>query len=304
MKFKPVLLAALLAVSAHSAFASDPPNLLVREGGAKVAGYSSVYGGADVDMLLPPRSVLEAPGVDLNDFVWCTADNAPFPHWVMFEFKEPQWLTTLVFNNELNDEMAYPGISARQIEVWVGDKTKDDLNKVATFELERNKNGQSVRVDPVQARWLKFNITSNWGNGTWTELSAFAAYDDGSRPAGFADALKKDGKVDVYGIYFDFGSAKLRPESKPSLEEILTFHKSAPDQRLTIEGHTDNIGSDKSNQDLSMKRAEAVIAELVRLGAAPESFKGVGYGATQPVAKNDTPAGRAKNRRVTVRIEQ
>lgn len=284
--------------------AEELPNLLVGEGGARIAGFSSATGGADVDQLLPPRDVLAQPGVDLNDFVWCTADNAPFPHWVTFEFRQPQWLTTLVFNNALNDEMAYPGISARSVEVWIGEGQKDALKKVAAFELERNKNGQSVRITPVQAHRLKFVITRNWGNDTWTEVSAFAAYDDGSRPAGFAEAMKKDGKVDVYGIYFDFASATVRPESRQALDDILAFHKRSTTQKLIIEGHTDNIGSDQANRELSLRRAQAVIDALVKSGGDAKRFSAKGYGATQPVADNSDAAGRAKNRRVTVRIER
>lgn len=284
--------------------AGDLPNLLVREGGARVAGFSSATGGADVDQLLPPREVLAQAGVNLNDFVWCTTDNAPFPHWVTFEFRQPQWLTTLVFNNELNDEMAYPGISARSVEVWVGEGARDDMKKVAAFELERNKNGQSVRIAPVQVQRLKFVITRNWGNDTWTEVSAFAAYDDGSRPAGFAEAMKKDGKVDVYGIYFDFASASLRPESKQALQEILAYHKAETAQKILIEGHTDNVGSDNANRELSLRRARAVIEALAKMGGDARRFKAEGYGAAQPVADNDSAAGRAKNRRVTVRIEK
>lgn len=297
------LLALFLLALSLSSHAGNDSNLLVREGGARVSAFSSVTGGADVDQLLPPRSMLDKPGVDLNDFVWCTADNAPFPHWVLFEFTQPQWLTTLVFNNALNDEMAYPGIAARHVEIWVSGASKDKLVKVASFQLERNKNGQSVRIDPVQVRWLKFVITSNWGNTTWTEVSAFAAYDDGSRPAGFADVLKKHGKVDMYGIYFDFASAALRPESSKALDEILAFHRANPQQKLRIEGHTDDVGTDKANRELSLRRAQAVIAALAKMGAQARQFDAAGFGASQPVTDNTTVAGRAKNRRVTVRLE-
>ncbi|MFZ5484883.1 MAG: OmpA family protein [Pseudomonadota bacterium] len=278
------------------------PNLLVQESGARVAGFSSATGGADVDQLLPPRALLEKSGVDLNDFVWCTADNAPFPHWVLFEFKRPHWLTTLVFNNALNDEMAYPGIAAKQVEVWVSQDAKDALRKIAAFRLERNKNGQSVRIDPVEVRWLKFVITENWGNPTWTELAAFAAYDDGARPTRLAAELNERGKIDLYGLYFDFASATLRSESRPTLEEIVRFQKANPGRNLTVEGHTDNVGSARFNADLSLKRARAVIAELGRMGADTTAFKAVGRGDREPVADNGNEGGRAKNRRVTLRL--
>ncbi|MCB1900614.1 OmpA family protein [Cognatazoarcus halotolerans] len=293
------LAAVMLALVAR---AGTPPNLLVQESGARVAGFSSAAGGADLDVLLPPRALLEQAGVDLNDFVWCSADQAPFPHWVLFEFRRRQWLTTLVFNNALNDEMAYPGIAARHVEVWVGSERPDRLTRVASFELERNRNDQAVQIAPVEARWLKFVITGNWGNDTWTELAAFAAYDDGSRPAGLAAALRRDGKVDVYGIYFDFASATLRHESGPALQEILAFHAAEPQRRLIIEGHTDARGSVAANSALSAARARAVLAELVRHGADERRLEAVGRGASQPVADNASSAGRARNRRVTVRL--
>lgn len=290
----------LTAPMAHAAVSGE--NLLFQENGARVVGFSSSAGGADVDQLLPPRTLLEQPGVQLTDFVWCTADNAPFPHWVEIEFKRKQWLTTLVFNNQLNDEMPYPGISARQVEVWAGTEAKDKLRKLASFELERNKNGQSVRIEPVEVRWLKFVIVSNWGNETWTEISAFAAYDDGSRPASLAAELEQRGKVDIYGIYFDFDSAGLREESAPALQAILGYHRAHPDHALVIEGHTDGQGSERHNLELSKNRAAAVLDALAHQGAERARFQAHGLGAVQPVADNATPEGRARNRRVTVRL--
>jgi outer membrane protein OmpA-like peptidoglycan-associated protein len=298
-----ILLSLCLWLAAPAlAAAGAGQNLLTLENGARVIGFSSEFGGWDAANMVPALARLQEPGVDIQDFVWCTADNAPFPHWVLFELKQKQWLTTFVFNNALKEEAAYPGISARQLEVWVGLEEAGKLKKVAAFQLERNKTGQSVRIEPLQARWIKFVITSNWGHPTWTEMNASAALDDGSRPANFAAELKKHGKVDIYGIYFDFGSARLRAESRPALEEIARFHKANPAQALHIEGHTDNVGTKKYNQDLSMQRAQAVIAELERMGASAGRFIPVGYGADQPVAGNDTEAGRAKNRRVTVRL--
>lgn len=300
MKVLAGLLAALLMGCGHALAA---PNLLVQESGVHIAGYSSVSGGADLNVLLPPRALLEQDGVNLNDFVWCTADKAPFPHWVVFAFPRAQWLTTLVFNTELNDEMAYPGIGARQVEVWAGVESADRLERVAAFALEPNRNGQAVRIPPRQVRWLKFVITRNGGNDTWTELAAFAAYDDGSRPDAFGDALAKHGKVDVYGIYFDFGSAVLRAESAAALDEIERFLNAAPARRLVIEGHSDAIGAVDANLVLSRARAQAVVAALARRGVEATRLSAVGYGASQPVADNARVEGRALNRRVSVRLD-
>lgn len=291
----------LTSLLTSCAWADPPSNLLVRESGARISAFSSASGGADLDVLLPPRERLARAGADLNEFVWCTADNAPFPHWVVFEFPARQWITTVVFNNALNDEMAYPGITAREVEIWVAGDDRQTLRRVATFELERTRNGQSVRIAPVQARWLKFVVTRNWGHPTWTELGAFAAYDDGSRPATLAGALDAQGQIDLYGLYFDFGTATLRPESRPVLEEILAYHRSHPAITLLIEGHTDRIGSDAANDALSLARARAVQTTLVRMGVAATRLATAGQGARQPVADNDSPTGRARNRRVTLR---
>jgi outer membrane protein OmpA-like peptidoglycan-associated protein len=299
MKRLASVLAALFMSCGHVLAA---PNLLVQEGGVRIAGFSSAAGGADLNVLLPPRALLEQDGVNLNDFVWCTADKAPFPHWVVFAFPRAQWLTTLVFNTELNDEMAYPGIGARQVEVWAGVASADRLERIATFELEPNRNGQAVRIPPRQVRWLKFVITRNGGNDTWTELAAFAAYDDGARPDAFGEALSRDGKVDVYGIYFDFGSAVLRAESAAALDEIERFLGAGPDRRLVIEGHTDAIGATEANLALSRARAQAVVDALALRGIDAARLQAKGYGASQPVADNAQVAGRARNRRVSVRL--
>jgi outer membrane protein OmpA-like peptidoglycan-associated protein len=113
------------------------------------------------------------------------------------------------------------------------------------------------------------------------------------------DALSATGRVATQGIYFDTGSDRIRPESSPTLKEIGTMLKEHPDLKLTIEGHTDNVGSAASNQALSEKRAAAVRQSLVdsyQVDGARLQAKGLGQ--TKPAASNDTPEGRQSNRRV------
>ncbi|HET9791261.1 MAG TPA: OmpA family protein, partial [Candidatus Angelobacter sp.] len=76
-------------------------------------------------------------------------------------------------------------------------------------------------------------------------------------------ALEQTGRAEVYGIYFDFGSASIRPESEPVLQEIADALKKNPAWKLTVEGHTDNVGGDSYNLDLSRRRAAAVRQSLV-----------------------------------------
>jgi len=113
------------------------------------------------------------------------------------------------------------------------------------------------------------------------------------------DALAEKGRVATQGIYFDTGSDRLRPESTPTLKEIGTMLKEHPELKLTIEGHTDNVGSAPTNQTLSEKRAAAVQQYLVdtyQIDAARLQAKG--FGQTKSAAPNDTPEGRQQNRRV------
>lgn len=113
-------------------------------------------------------------------------------------------------------------------------------------------------------------------------------------------ALLENKRVDVYGIYFDFNSDRIRPESEPVLKEIDSAMKRHPDWRLSIAGHTDNIGGNGDyNLQLSRRRSEAVKATLVnRFGIPADRLASSGYGAGAPKDTNDTPEGRARNRRV------
>ena len=113
------------------------------------------------------------------------------------------------------------------------------------------------------------------------------------------DALSESGRVATQGIYFDSGSDKIRPESTPTLKEIGTMLKEHADLKLTIEGHTDNVGNAQGNQDLSNRRAAAVKAFLVSAyGIDASRLESTGLGDTKPLAANTTAEGRQQNRRV------
>jgi OOP family OmpA-OmpF porin len=114
-----------------------------------------------------------------------------------------------------------------------------------------------------------------------------------------AKGIEAEGKVAIYGVYFDTDKADLKPESKASLAEMAKLLQKDPSLKVHIVGHTDNQGTLARNLDLSQKRAESVIKALTseyKIDAKRLSAKGIASYA--PVASNSNDAGREKNRRV------
>lgn len=116
------------------------------------------------------------------------------------------------------------------------------------------------------------------------------------------DALTSaEGSFTTRGILFDFDSDRLRGESTPTLETILSTLEQYPDLTVTIEGHTDGSGEADYNQDLSERRAQALVDYLKDQGIEGDRLSARGLGETVPVADNETEAGRQQNRRVVIR---
>jgi outer membrane protein OmpA-like peptidoglycan-associated protein len=111
------------------------------------------------------------------------------------------------------------------------------------------------------------------------------------------DELNRSGRVALY-INFAFGEATILPESRPVLDEVLSLLLENPDLKLRVEGHTDDVGSDQANQELSEGRARAVVEALTARGVASSRLASGGYGESRPMADNATEEGRARNRRV------
>jgi len=102
-------------------------------------------------------------------------------------------------------------------------------------------------------------------------------------------------------IYFDTGKATFKPETIETLNKVVAILVKYPTAEFDVEGHTDSVGSAKSNMDLSQRRAVAVVEYLVAHGVKAK-LNAKGYGETRPIASNKTRAGRAKNRRVEINL--
>ncbi len=112
------------------------------------------------------------------------------------------------------------------------------------------------------------------------------------------DKLIQDGKIVTNGIRFDVNKATIRPESMGIINEIAKLMKEHPEIIISVEGHTDSDGETAFNQSLSERRAEAVINEMVRFGIDDSRMTSKGFGESAPIDTNNTPEGKANNRRV------
>ncbi len=115
----------------------------------------------------------------------------------------------------------------------------------------------------------------------------------------FSQTIASSGRYVTHGILFDTGSDRLKPDSAPVIQSIATGLETNPNLKLKIEGHTDSVGNAAGNLDLSKRRAEAVRTVLTsQFKVDPSRLTAAGLGATKPMDSNDTPQGRAQNRRV------
>lgn len=114
--------------------------------------------------------------------------------------------------------------------------------------------------------------------------------------------LRPGASIVLNNVFFETNQATLKPESKSELDKLVNLLKNNPDKKIEISGHTDNVGSDTSNQTLSDNRAASVVQYLISHGIPAEKLVAQGYGETMPVADNTTETGRAKNRRTEFKI--
>ena len=210
------------------------------------------------------------------------------------------WNTSIQLNNEgacrVTIEIADPGesqyvdckyqldkptkyalwVQDGRIRVYVNDERLMDLNQVnAPFQTA------SLRIDngPVPVSMGPFRIAESAPDISKTVFAT--------------------GRYITHGIQFDVNSDVVKPESRPVLELIAEALRADATLKLRVEGHTDSTGDPAKNLDLSKRRAESVKKALVgQFGIAADRLTTDGFGDTKPIGKNETPQGRAENRRV------
>jgi len=116
--------------------------------------------------------------------------------------------------------------------------------------------------------------------------------------------IEKGQVVQLNNIFFEQSKAEMLPESESELERLYQLMENNPGMEIKLRGHTDNRGYYKSNLELSQKRADAVMEYLIDRGVSRSRLSAKGYGPTMPVATNNTPEGRAQNRRVEIEVTE
>jgi outer membrane protein OmpA-like peptidoglycan-associated protein len=157
----------------------------------------------------------------------------------------------------------------------------------------------------------QYRVYSIQDLGVRPQAIGFGATGDSAKPAvisnmriangaGIKIVDKKftDAKIVTHGINFDNDRATIKPESMGTLNLIVDVLKNNPEIRFDIQGHTDNSGSAAHNLALSRERAEAVKQQLISMGVESTRLSTKGMGDTKPIADNNSPEGRANNRRV------
>lgn len=204
-------------------------------------------------------------------------------------------------------ELTFTASDTLPRDAWVGmipakvEHGKEQVNDQYDIQyqyVEKKTSGKMIFTAPPEGGSYDFRLNSDDNGGV--EIASVAFQVGGKLDAaGMAKLIAEQGKLALYGIQFDFNQATIKPESAQVLSQVAEVLKNQPDLKLSIEGHTDNVGKPAYNLDLSRKRAANVKDYLVKNHQVdPARLQTQGFGDTKPVAKNDTEAGRAQNRRV------
>ncbi len=155
-------------------------------------------------------------------------------------------------------------------------------------------------VKPGSEVWVKIEMGGNENNDFYflTVLEIEAMKQEITSVI-MLTALNADGHIALY-INFEIGKSEIKSESQKIIEQIAEMLKSNPTLKISVEGHTDNVGTSASNQTLSDNRAKAVRNAIITEGIDKTRLSSKGWGQTKPIAENKTEESKAKNRRVEI----
>ncbi|MFT4522624.1 MAG: outer membrane protein OmpA-like peptidoglycan-associated protein [Bacteroidia bacterium] len=188
------------------------------------------------------------------------------------------------------------------VRIGITDAIDLSLQSLYNYTYDDNYDGMpfslsKVRLSALHDAYLYHTagLVFNFGDGNgWVK--------PGSKEEEVPEEIVAKVKLAARNINFETASATILEESYSDLDSIVDILKAYPTIDALVEGHTDDVGDDNSNMTLSQQRAQAVKEYLISKGIDPQRLTANGYGETQPISKNNTPEGRAENRRVEVKL--
>ena len=211
----------------------------------------------------------------------------------------------------VGDTVTNPDQHLKQAEAAVeAIKAGDNLPPVATVKLVNNAPVLAAATPPAVAAAPVPELETIQGEKATMIVASSdrppVAGDDAHDAAAVAAQSCQEQVTQVMGgrkIGFVFGTYDLTSDSQPILDDVYKIVSTCPDNvQVIISGYTDNVGDANANRLISQARAQTAADALVTRGLAADRVKALGYGPAQPVADNETPEGRAKNRRVVIDI--
>jgi len=280
-----------------------PPHWKVRGGVAKLAsegrlllqGEGKLYPNLKtlpknftVEMEILPQADVSSGGLG-----WMFMDAAEDSVWsVGFQFDPHEFSVSLMTGYGHSDFEGHPHGSAKvtygkpvKLALWYQDsRLRAYVNGQRMFDVNQ------LEFKPPAISLVEFNVRDTPVYIISTRI-AEASPD-------ISQVIASTGKYVSNAIQFDVNSDQLRPESMNVIREVAAALQKQPSLKLRIDGHTDSTGDAAKNLDLSKRRADSVKNALVKLGIGADRLTTSGLGQTKPISTNDTPQGRAENRRV------
>lgn len=157
-----------------------------------------------------------------------------------------------------------------------------------------------VKTEGKEIYMVLEDYTSTNGDGNFAiNILEIEAMQQEIKASAILDELNKNGHIALY-INFETGKSNIKSESQKIIDEIAEMLTQNPTLKVSIEGHTDNVGTPANNQTLSVSRANAVVASLTAKGIDKTRLSAKGWGQTKPIADNTKEEGKALNRRVEI----
>jgi OmpA-OmpF porin, OOP family len=249
----------------------------------------------------------------INDAtIFITADSKN-GFYSVYERKDMRFNKAMLYEFDVPKELQEENISTYAKGTVYDTETQKKLGaKVELIDLKTQRVIQSVRSDSVNGDYM-IVVTKGTDYGLYVSKEGYlfkSVFFDDKDPKSteplsldiYLDPVKAGKAVVLNNIFFPTNSYKLEEKSQTELDKIILFLKQNPKINIEFGGHTDDVGSDKDNMDLSVKRAKSVYDYIAAKGIPSLRLKFKGYGETKPVVPNDSEEHRRMNRRIEFKV--